>query len=406
MSDTKEEFAWDENNTPDIDFFGEKSEETNVIDKVKEDDIDPKKGEEEDKPKGEKEEEEEVTEDDIDFFTGTEEKNADVEEVEEDEEEEGEEESDEEDEEGDKIEGKDKPKKTRASKIKPTSTLNYLKEKGLIDYELEDGQEMTDELAEQILEDDFDTRLDERVQELVDEMPEDAANFFKFIKDGGNTQQYLLKLAQQSVSSRIVEGLDLEQESNQELVIREQMALEGDDQEAIEAQIEFLKESGKLKSFAEGKYKKWDKKNKAEKAALVEQQKKAALKAKESQRKLKKTIADFVKDKASIGSLKLTKKEKKELPGYMTDRNVKLQNGGTATEMQVALHEAMNDEEKAIILAKLLKSDFDFSVLEEDAADKVAKEAKAGVRRNKNSKPSKTGKSGSPKKKGSLADFF
>lgn len=397
---TKEEFTWDEGNTPEIDFFGEKTEKVDVVEQVKKDDIETKGKKEEPEEKEEKEKKEEVEEDEIDFFTGTEEKNPDVEENEE-EEEEQEEEEEEENEEGEKKENK----KPRASKVKPTSTLNYLKEKGLIDYELEDGEKMTDELAEQIIEDDFDTRLDERVQELVEGMPEDAANFFKFIKEGGNTQQYLIKLAQQSVSSRIVENLDLENESNQELVVREQMALEGDDQEAIEAQIEFLKESGKMKTFAEAKYKKWGKKNKEEKTALVEAQKKQALKAKENQRKLKKTITDFVKDKESVGSLKLSKKEKKELPSYMTDRTVKLENGGTATEMQVALHTAMNDEEKAIILAKILKSDFNFDVIEEDAKDKAAKEAKENIRR-QNNKPSKTGKSGSPKKKGSLVDFF
>lgn len=397
MSDKNENFTWDEE-TPEIDFFGEKEEKVDITEQVIKDDIEaPEKKVD---PKGEKKEEEEekeeVTEDDIDFFTGTEEEST----IEEEEEETEEEDDD------DATEEEKKKSKSKASKANPTATLNFLKEKGLIDFELEEGQELTDDLAEQILEDDYDTRFDEKVQELVDEMPEDAANFFKFITKGGNTQEYLLQLAQQAVSSRIVENIDLEKETNQELVIREQMALEGDDQEAIEAQIEFLKESGKMKTFAEAKYKKWDKKNKAEKAALVEKQKAAAEAAKENQRKLKKTIADFVKDKESVSNLKLTKKEKKELPSYMTDRTVKLQGGGTATQMQVDLHEAMNDEEKAVVLAKLLKSNFNFDLIKEEVEDRTAKKVKEDIRRHNNDKPSKTGKSGSPKGKKSLADFF
>lgn len=400
MSDNKEEFAWENNDMPEVDFFGEGGVKEETPDVKPEDkatkETDEEEPEEDGEPAAEKKEEE--SPEDMDFFSGAGE-GPDVDE--------DESEDDEDEEEGETPDENKKPKTKggRKAKVKPTATLEYLKEKGLVDFELEEGEELTDDLAEQIMEDDFDTRVDARIQEMADDMPEDAANFFKFVKSGGSPQQYLLKLAQQQVSTRIVENIDLENESNQELVIREQMATEGDDQESIEAQIEFLKDSGKMKTFAEGKYRKWDKKNQAEKAQMVKDQKKAADDVKAKDRKLKKTIGDFIKDKDSVGSLKLTKKEKKELPSYMTDRTVALQNGSRTTKMAFELHEAMQDETKALIIAKLVKSDFNFEVFKEDAEDKTAKEVRKNIRRNDN-KPSKSGKSGSPKKKGSLADLF
>jgi hypothetical protein len=395
MSDNKESFEWDNNgDNTDVNFFGETVEETaDVIEEINKTDVAEKEEEKAtDKEEEGKETEEEEEEEETTFFS----------EDPEEEEEEGEEENEEE--EGTDEKG-EKQKKTRASKLKSTSVLQSLKEKGLVDYELEEGQELTDELADEILEDSFDNKLDQRIAELVEDMPEDAANFFKFIKEGGNTQQYLYKLAQQAVSSRIVEGMDLENEANQELIVREQLAAEGDDQETINAQIEFLKESNKLASVSKSKYKKWETKNKAEKQALVEKQKQAALAAKENQRKLKTQVSTFLKDKDSVGKLKFTKSEKKELPSYMTDKNVQLENGSSITTMQKDLYEAMRDETKAVMLAKLLKSDFNFDMIEEEVEDKIAKKTKEQLRRT-DKKPSKSGKSSSPSKRGSLADFF
>jgi len=393
MGDNKDvNFEWDKN-TPEIDFFGETKTEESVVETVIKDDLEiPLKKDE--KTGIEKPKKEEKPEENINFFENTEKvEKTKTEEEEEETEEEEEEETD------------PTKKKEKTSKVKPSETLEYLKEKGLIEFELEEGQELTDELAEEILEDDFDARLDTRIEEIVADMPEVAGNFFKFIKEGGNVQQYLINLAQQSVSSRIVANLDLKKAVNQELVIREQLALEGNDKDSIDAQIEFLKDSNKMEKFAEGKYKIWQKKDQENKEALLIKQKNANLLEKENTRKLKDKVTELVKDKEKIGSLKLSKNEKKDLPSYMTDKNVKLENGAHITTMQKDLYEALQDDNKAIMIAKLLKSNFNFSDVENAIEDKIAKKTKEELIRHKNT-PSKSGRSGSPKKRGSLADFF
>ena len=88
----------------------------------------------------------------------------------------------------------------------------------------------------------------------------------------------------------------------------------------------------------------------------------------------------------------------------MSKRNVKLENGQEITEMQRDLYGAMQDENKAILIAKLLKSDFDFSSLKNSAATEVTKKAKEELRRNKKSQPPKAGSSMGKRK--SLADFL
>lgn len=387
-----EGFEWDEN-TLDADFFGEDTTKEDVVDTVLKADIDTEEKKEEPEAKTEEKKEEEQ---EPEFFS-----------AEEDNEDEEEEESDEEEENGDgePADKKSTEKKQRASKIKSTSALSFLKERGLVDYELEEDQELTEELADNILEDDFESRLDGRIEEIVEDMPEVAGNLFKYIKDGGNVNEFLLTLAQNQVSSGITANIDLTDEENQELVVREQMTLEGDDAETIEAQIEFYKSSNKLETIAQSKFKKWESADKQSKLALVEKQKAKAESQKKYNRELKATVTSLLKEKDDVGGLKLSTKEKKELPTYMTNKSVKLQGGGVITEMQKDLHEVLQDNEKAVILAKLLKSGFDFTSIENVAEDKSAKKVKEELKRI-NKRPSKSGSSGSTKKRKSLAEFF
>ena len=401
-TENENDFSWDKD-TGTASFFGEDQEDVDVIEVVNKDEEEDITPVGKDKDEAEKlgnnadEDKEEDDTEDVDFFSdGTEEVDEDLEEEEEEEEEEDV-----------VVDGEKKPKakKERATKVKPSATLEYLKEKGMIDYELEDGQKLTDTLAEEIMEDDFDTRIDNRIAEMAEDMPEVAGNFFKYIKDGGNVNEFLVNLAKQSSSSTITAGIDLTVEANQMAVVKDQLLAEGNDLESVEAQIEFFKSSGKLSSIAASKYKKWEAGDKEARESLGKAQKAKVIAGKENDRKLKKTVTDFIKYKEEISILKLSRKEKKELPSYMTDKSVQLQGGGSITEMQKDLHEALKDDGKAILIAKLLKSDFDFTAMEEQAANKVAKKAKEQLNRNKRA-PSKSGETGSHRKRGNLADLF
>jgi len=88
----------------------------------------------------------------------------------------------------------------------------------------------------------------------------------------------------------------------------------------------------------------------------------------------------------------------------MTDQIVDTGNG-RATAFQKGLLDALQDKENSVLLAKLVKSNFDFSSIERNATSKKSKDIKKDVRRTGEKKTSTSGSSQKSKSK-SLAEFF
>lgn len=381
-------------NASEIDFFGESAADATavetVVEEVKKDDLnpgteEPKAGDEDKNKKPENEEEQP----DIDFFGEGSEDTTTVETGTE-----GNEGGDEEEEE------------EETQTVKPGTnlgTLNFLKEKGLVSFELEEGEELTEEKAEEILEDSYDESVENRVAEIMQELPEEVKNIVKYSMNGGNVGQLLSTMASQP-TAKITAELDLEDEKNQVLVVTQARKALGEDQETIDTYIDFLKESGKLKSVSE---KDKDKIVKAQ-GKLAEQeatrQAEAKRLAKENHRKFKNEITSFVLETEKVGDLTLTKEDKKNLPTFISDRNKKLEDGRTVTGLQEALYNALNDKEKTIQLAKILQSDFDFSSIKKAGKTETTREVKRDLQRSKNN--AVNGGKNKTVKKTQLADFF
>ena len=290
------------------------------------------------------------------------------------------------------------------------SAVNLLKEKGLIDFELEDGKELTEEAAEEILEEKYEETVEKRIEELFNDLPDVVKQINKFALDGGDVKEFFNSLAKTN-SSGLSEDLDLEDEDNQELVVKEMLKAEDNDDEEIETQLEFLKESGKLEMFAQKKFEKWKKIKEAEKEKLLNEQKIAKQREKEAIKKAKQETVSFLSSTEELGELKLSKADKKVLPSYINDKTVKLQNGATITQMQKELFYDLPQNSKAFMqLAVLMKNrnkdgTFNFESITKNIETKVTKKVKENVRRSKQSVPTKSkNQSGTPKR--SLADFF
>lgn len=381
-------------NASEIDFFGESSADATsvetVIEEVKKDDINPKNEDKED-IKVEKKEPEAEEQPDIDFFGegGKDAKTIEVDDTE-------------------GLEGitngtEDEEEEEKQPQIGTNvGTLSFLKEKGLVNFELEEGEELTEEKAEAILEDSYEESVENRVAEIMQELPDEVKNIVKYSMNGGNIGQLLSTMASQP-TAKITEDLDLEDEANQVLVVSKAREALGEDQDTIDTYIDFLKESGKLKAQSE--------KDKAKivsaQAKLTEQEaertKLAKKQAKENHRKFKNEITSFVLETEKVGDLSLTKEDKKILPSFISDRNKQLEDGRTVTGLQEALYKALNDKEKTIQLAKILQSDFDFSSIKKAGKTETTREIKRDLTRSKNNSVSKTGKT---IKKTQLADFF
>ena len=283
-----------------------------------------------------------------------------------------------------------KPKKEKGEKLNTISTLNFLKDKGLVSFELEEGEELTEELAEDLLEDSYENTIEERIAAKLESLPNDAKNMITFVLKGGTMNQYLDQVTDNTID--IDEDIDLTSERNQEKVMRAVLELEGEDEEDIEERIEYFKDKGTLASNAERKLKKYlEDKTSAEQASIQEQNR-AKENAKKQERENKRAFASYLSEQKEIQGLPVPRKAKNELPSYLYDKSVELENGGRITPMQKALFYDLPKNQAAYaqlaILLQNLNPDgtFNFDSIAKKAETTVVKEVKEKMRRTDTSK--------------------
>lgn len=253
--------------------------------------------------------------------------------------------------------------------------VKQLKDRGLLDFEIEEGQELSEEDAEELLETMYEEAVENRLEELFENLPQDVKALNKFVLNGGTLSEFLSSVKPSVIN--FSSDFDINDEENQEAVLREDLKNQNYDDDYIETFIDTLKDSGKLKASASKIYNKLkqdaDKKQEAILAKQREQRELIALKRKEH----KKTISDLVTSKDL--EVQLSKKEQKELPDYISNFSIKLENGNQITQMQLDLHKIMQDPKKVIVLAKLLKDDLKFDNLKKQIETKVTKETKEKI---------------------------
>lgn len=289
------------------------------------------------------------------------------------------------------------------------TVLKTLKEKGFLDFELEDDAELTEELAEELIEDKFEETIEERIKEKMTGLPEEAQQILQYVLNGGSVGDYLNQVSNTS-KGQLSEDLDLSLESNQALVVREILAEEDFDEETIETQISLLKDSGKLESFAAKKFEKWVEDTKKVKNNLIKEQEQRKREIKETIRESKKKISETLNEVEEIGGLETSRDDKRVLPSYINDRTVKLQNGAEISQLQKELFYDLPKNDKAMIqLAILMRNrnqdgTFNFDNIAKKIQTNLTKDLKQNLRRSKTNIP-KSGIKGSSKGK-SLADYF
>lgn len=281
---------------------------------------------------------------------------------------------------------------------------NYLKEKGFIDFELEEGQELDDLEAEALIEDAFDESVEQRLEDTIAGLPEAVKNLVKFAAKGGDVDQYLASISQ-TTSQGVSKTMDMTKEANQEKFMRYKLEQEGNDEEYIEFQIEAMKESGKLETLATKAFGTWKKAKDIEDEKLVEEQKKRVKQAQQNAINFRRDITKHISEVGSVKGLKFTRQDIRELPDYITNATETLEDGRQVAPFYKDLGEALKDKDKVAIMAKLLKSDFSFKDIEKAAATKVTQTVKNNIQRQQqNNKNISTAGGGSQAKR--LADYF
>jgi hypothetical protein len=280
----------------------------------------------------------------------------------------------------DEDEGADPSKGEPASVISPKTTLAFLKERGLVEYEEDPEKPLSDEDAENLIEDSWEAALEKEVESTIKELPDEIKQLIKFASKGGDVGDLLGKMVQHATSG-INKNSDIENEDVQVLAVTMDLKAQGHDQEYIDAQIEFLKEKDKLGGIAKKSFDKIVAEQEAETAGQVERQKQVLDNKKKAARDYKSNITTHINSLEDAGGLPISKQDKTILPTYISEPTVELQDGRFVSEMQADLFKVMADKDKIVLLAKLLKSDFDFSAIERRKQTAAARGIKDEIQR-------------------------
>jgi hypothetical protein len=262
----------------------------------------------------------------------------------------------------------------------PKATLSFLKERGLVEYEEDPEKPLSDEDAENLIEDSWEAALEREVETTIKELPDELKQLIKFASKGGDVGELLGKMVQHATSG-INKNSDIANEDVQVLAVTMDLRNQGYDQEYIDDQIEFLKEKDKLEGIARKSFDKIVAEQEAETAGQVERQKQTLESKKKAAREYKTNITTHINSLEDAGGLPISKQDKTVLPTYISEPTVELQDGRFVSEMQADLFKVMADKDKIVLLAKLLKSDFDFSAIERKKQTQAARGIKDEIQR-------------------------
>jgi hypothetical protein len=209
-------------------------------------------------------------------------------------------------------------------------------------------------------------------------LPQEVKDLIKFASKGGDVNQLLAKMATQAVSG-INKNSDISSEEVQVAAISADLFNQGYDQEYIDSQIEFLKDSNKLEAIATKAFNKIVAKQEQETESEVTQAKLIQENRKKQAREYRSTITSHINTLSEVGGLPISKQDRSVLPSYISEPNVELQDGRVVSEMQADLFKVMADKDKITLLAKLLKSDFDFSAIARKQQTAATRDIKSKV---------------------------
>lgn len=257
--------------------------------------------------------------------------------------------------------------------------VSGLKEKGILSDKVEIPDDIEDDDAVAALVDaEADARFEEALQAFTEELKadEETAAFLKFKKNGGSTADFLRVYGKSELPSEDKLSDKAVQQQVVEAYFNRQGNMEAED---IKDMIESWTESGKLDKFAKKYYKEMKDEDEEERVELnksLENKRKAAI---EADNKFKETVTKTISENTALNNIKLSTKDKKELPDYMTKRSSKVGNQ-VVTQFQADLQAAFSDPQKLAVLAKFVKSGMSIKDFETAKASEAAKEAKKNLR--------------------------
>lgn len=272
---------------------------------------------------------------------------------------------------------------------------------------LEEGKKITQEEFFDYQDQEIEGRVTETFEAFFEEMDEDGIAFLKHKKNKGSTAEFFAIYGQSPVPQ--IDNFDPSNEAHRREAIASYLSLvDKMDNEEIEDRIQWLKENGKDKAYAEKYYNKLIEIDEAQKRQLAEKAEKTAKLKEENAKKFATEISKVLAGTEAVGNVKFTKEDRKTLAAFITKPTEKVGkiyippfNKKLGDILRADTPEA---KQKLLVLAKLVSSDFDMSDLVEKVETQVVKKIKSKLKDAKNGvKPSS---SGAYQDKKSLSDFF
>lgn len=292
---------------------------------------------------------------------------------------------------GDEGNQPDDKQKRQSSKVDYISMVTNLKNAGLLNYELEEGTKLDSALAEEIYQEEMDNIIYERAKSVIDNLPQDVKELNEFVLNGGSLRQYVEYMNRNRVLDYSNPNLDLNSEEVQEDIVRTMLKKENPylDEDDISTQIEMLKDAGKLHQVAQKKIEAMKMIQEQQKRELFEQQQEYIRQEKEQVRQAKNEIYTMISNNQEIAGVRFSRNDKNDIPSYMHDKTIQLQNGTYITEFQKDLfYEVISNPKSALQLAVLLRhrnkdNTLNFEPILKKAQTNVVNEIKDNVNRKK-----------------------
>lgn len=283
-----------------------------------------------------------------------------------------------------------------------TQLSKEFKEKGVFTkVEFAENEEIDEEKFFELHETEIDNRADERVAEVISELGDDGKAWYEFIKAGGNSADFF-RTYNQAYSLPV---LDMEKEADQDAALSFYLRnYEQLDEEDIKDRLDWLKESGKKQKQAQKVYDKLKEEAETLKQKLIEDQANAKKELEKKREKLAADIKALTAKVTQVNDYTFSTESKKVLSDYITKPTVKIGNNGYISKFQDDLNSLIKSEDKTklLLLAELIRSNFDFSSIEKTKQTKVVDKIKSNLSESRSTKLSSVSNS----KNRSLADYF
>lgn len=281
---------------------------------------------------------------------------------------------------------KKEPKKNDDASTDETNEVFSNLSKDLVDLgvftnvEFGEDEEINSDVFFEKFEEELNVRVENSIKALVDDLDDDAAAFLQFKAKGGNTADFFKLYGQ--TASLPVSSVDSEEDQKAflEYYFKAEDELDDDD---IEDRIQSLEESGKLERYAKRYFNKIQDKQKEEKEALIERQEEAKRESAEQQKKFQTSLKSIINNKKEISDLPIDSKKDAFLVDFIMKPVYSKEDKTNATGFQRKLAEIFRDEEKLILLAKLVHSDFDFTSIKKKNESDINKKNLKTIKSNR-----------------------